>query len=262
MNNKPKIVAMYFTQLHAISENNEWWGEGFTDWDNVKTAKPLYDGHYQPRIPLQSNYYDQSDVDTIRQQADLAKRYGVYGFCHYHYWFDGKQLLETPTNLMLQNPDIDFPFCLSWANETWSRQWDGNNHDILIKQTHPPTVESWSRHFDYLVKAWTDERAIKIDGKPVFVIYRPQKIKQIDQMLAYWNSRAKEHGLKGVCYIFQKQYAPPDGRCLKSFDGQFQFQPFEAIDSASYSQGAIRKQRLRSLIGRLPEFVQSAVWSL
>ena len=253
---------MYFTQLHAIPENDEWWGKGFTDWDNARRAKPLFDGHYQPRIPLGSNYYDQSKIKTIRGQVELAKRYGIHGFCHYHYWFDGKQLLETPTNIFLQNTDIDFPFCLSWANESWSRQWDGNNHDMLIKQTHPPTIESWSKHFDYLIQAWTDERAIKIDGKPVFVIYSPQKIKEIDAMLEYWDKRAKERGLEGIYYIFQKRYEPSDESCLNGFDAKFQFQPFEAIHSADNSGGAIRKQKLRLIIDRLPEKAQSLIWSL
>ena len=260
--NSAKIIAMYFTQLHAIPENDEWWGKGFTDWDNVRTAEPLFDGHYQPRIPLDSDYYDQSRIETIRGQVELAKRYGIYGFCHYHYWFDGKQLLETPTNLFLQNSDIDFPFCLSWANESWSRQWDGNNHDILIKQTHPATIESWSRHFDYLIQAWTDERAIKIDGKPVFVIYRPQKIEKIETMLEYWDKKAKESGLQGIYYIFQKQYEQSDKDCLNAFDAEFQFQPFEAIHSADYSHGAVRKQKIRVFIDRLPETVQNMIWSL
>ncbi len=110
MSCKSKIIAMYFTQLHAIPENDEWWGKGFTDWENVKKAEPLFDGHYQPRIPLNSNYYDQSHVETIREQVELAKRYGIYGFCHYHYWFDGKQLLETPTNLFLAKYRYRFSF--------------------------------------------------------------------------------------------------------------------------------------------------------
>jgi len=257
-----KIIAMYFTQLHTIPENDKWWGEGFTDWENVRTAVPLFSGHNQSRIPLDSNYYDQSNVKTIRRQVELAQRYGIYGFCHYHYWFDGKQLLETPTNLFLQNADIDFPFCLSWANETWSKRWDGRDHDILIKQTHPPTEESWSRHFDYLIKAWSDERAIKIDGKPVFVIYRPQKIDEIKTMLEFWDKKAKERGLKGIYYIFQKQYELSDSKCLKSFDAEFQFQPFEAIHSPDYSKGAVNKQKLRRIIDRLPVFFQNFIWSL
>jgi lipopolysaccharide biosynthesis protein len=262
MRNKSKIIAMYFTQLHAIPENDVWWGSGFTDWDNVKSAKPLYSGHYQPRIPLASNYYDQSELHVVRHQVDLAKKNGIYGFCHYHYWFDGKQLLETPTNLFLENTDIDFPFCLSWANETWSRRWDGRDHDILIKQTHPPTLESWSKHFDYLIRAWTDRRAIKINGKPVFVIYRPQKIEKLAEMLDFWNTKAIKNGLEGVYFIFQKQYEPSDSSCLEPFDACFQFQPFEAIHSSGYSSAAVKKQRLRALIDMMPRFVQNAIWSI
>jgi hypothetical protein len=229
MNKNIKLIAMYFPQLHAIPENDEWWGKGFTDWNNVKSAVPQFEGHYQPRVPLNNNYYDQSEIETLRVQIDLAKAHGIYGFCHYHYWFDGKQLLETPTNLMLGNKELDFPFCLSWANETWSRRWDAQDHQILIKQTHPPTKESWKKHYDYLIKAWKDPRAIKVDGKPVFVIYRPQRIEKIDEMLAYWKTLALKDGLPGLYFIFQKQFEPPKRDCLDSFDATFQFQPFEAI---------------------------------
>jgi Glycosyltransferase WbsX len=236
-NQRPKLIAMYFPQLHAIPENDEWWGEGFTDWNNVKTAKPQFDGHYQPRTPLGENYYDQSKLETIRWQVDIAKTHGLYGFCHYHYWFDGKQLLETPTNLMLENKDIDFPFCLSWANETWSRRWDAQDHQILIKQTHPPTKESWKKHYDYLIKAWKDPRAIKVDGKPVFIIYRPQRIEKINDMLAYWRELALLDGLPGLYFIFQMQYELQREvwlEALASFDAIFQFQPFQIIYSPAY----------------------------
>ena len=135
-----KLIAMYFPQLHAIPENDAWWGNGFTDWNNVRSAHPQYVGHNQPRVPLNKNYYDQSRLETLRWQIDLAKQYGVYGFCHYHYWFDSKQLLETPTNLIMKNRDIDFPFCLSWANETWSKRWDGRDHHILFNK-HIPRPE-------------------------------------------------------------------------------------------------------------------------
>ena len=134
---------MYFTQLHAIVENDQWWGDGFTDWKNVKKAQPLFPGHDQPRIPLDSDYYDQSRVETIANQVELARKYGIHGFCHYHYWFNGKQLLETPTNLWLQHPEIDFPFCLSWANETWSRRWDGKDHDIDNAEHHAPEIDGY-----------------------------------------------------------------------------------------------------------------------
>jgi len=255
--NDVKLIAMYFPQLHAIPENDEWWGKGFTDWDNVRTAIPMYEGHYQPRVPLNKNYYDQSQIETLRWQIDLARRHGVYGFCHYHYWFDGKQLLETPTNLIMANRDIDFPFCLSWANETWTKRWDARDHHILIQQTHPPTRESWKRHYDYLIKAWTDPRAIKVDGKPVFVIYRPQRIEKIDEMLAYWRELAQQDGLPGLYFIYQKQYELPNRNCLKSFDALFQFQPFETINSPAFDKNSIKHTLLFKLVRKLPERYQN-----
>lgn len=257
-----KLIAMYFPQLHAIPENDAWWGKGFTDWNNVKSALPQYEEHYQPRIPSDKNYYDQSEIATLRWQIDLAKKYGLYGFCHYHYWFDGTQLLETPTNLIMENKDIDFPFCLSWANETWSKRWDGQDHHILIQQTHPPTKEHWKKHYDYLIKAWTDPRAIKVNDKPVFVIYRPQRIDKIDKMLAYWRELALQDGLPGLYFIFQKQYELPNKDCLNSFDAQFQFQPFEAVASPSYNEKSIRHSKLFKLVRSLPERYQDMLRGL
>lgn len=251
-----KVIAMYFPQLHAIPENDEWWGKGFTDWVNVKAAQPQYDGHNQPRIPLNGNYYDQSHLETLRWQVNLAKSYGVYGFCHYHYWFDGKQLLETPTNLMLANKDLDMPFCLSWANETWSKRWDGRDHHILVKQTHPAEKERWKLHFDYLIQAWQDERAICVDGKPVFVIYRPQNIHEIENMLDYWRELAVRNGLKGLYFVFQKQYEMHARECLSGFDAVFQFQPFEAIYSPDFDPDSVRHSSWFKMIRSLPEGAQ------
>ncbi len=248
-----KLIAMFFPQFHAIPENDVWWGKGFTDWENVKSGIPQYHGHYQPRVPQGNNYYDQSNLDTLRCQIDLAKRYGLYGFCHYHYWFDGKQFLETPTNLILANRDIDFPFCLSWANETWSRRWDGRDHHILIQQTHPPTKESWKRHYDYLIKVWTDPRSIKIEGKPVFIIYRPQNIEKINEMIEFWRRLAINDGLPGIYFIFQKTYDLPNRSCLNSFDGIFQFQPFEAVYSPNYDRNSVRHSLFFRMIRSLPE---------
>ena len=231
---KVKLVALYFPQFHAIPENDEWWGRGFTDWTNVKKAAPQFHGHNQPRVPLGGRYYDQSKLETIRWQVELAKSHGVYGFCHYHYWFEGKQLLEAPTNLMLEHPEIDFPFCLAWANETWSRRWDGREEDILIAQTHTPEVQHWEKHFQYLIRAWTDPRAIRIDGRPVFMIYRPHLVKEIGKMLDYWTQRAKESGLPGVFFVAMRQYEYPKPELLKHFHGSMHFQPFEAMASPDY----------------------------
>lgn len=251
-----KLIAMYFPQFHAIPENDAWWGKGFTDWDNVRVAQPQFDGHYQPRVPLNNNYYDQSEIETVRAQVELAKKFGIYGFCHYHYWFDGKQLLETPTDMMMEYAEIDFPFCLSWANETWSRRWDGRDHHILVQQNHPPTEESWRRHFNYLIKAWTDPRAIRVDNKPVFVIYRPHRIHKINQMIAFWRELAMKAGLDGLYLIAQKQYEFPNRDCLASFDAVFQFQPFESIYSPGFDGNTVRYSPMYKLVRKLPERLQ------
>ena len=145
-----KVVAFYLPQFHTIPENDEWWGKGFTEWVNVKKAKPIFKGHRQPRVPLNDNYYDLSQTETIRWQADLANKYGVYGFCFYHYWFDGKLLLEKPAELLLEHKDIPLRFCFSWANEPWARTWDGKQHQILMPQSYGEKKD-WQRHFDYLL---------------------------------------------------------------------------------------------------------------
>jgi len=261
MSKKAKLIAMYFPQLHEIPENNKWWGDGFTDWENVKSAQPQHEEHNQPRVPLNKNYYDQSKLDTLHWQVNLAKQYGIFGFCHYHYWFDGKQLLETPTNLAIKHKELNMPFCLSWANETWSKRWDGRDHHILIKQTHPPIKARWKLHFDYLIKAWTDHRSIKVNEMPIFAIYRPHRIPEIDNMLDYWRELSVKAGLKGLYFIAQKQYEFPNTACLKSFDAIFQFQPFESIYSSNFKKASIKNSTYFKLVRALPESLQDLLRS-
>jgi lipopolysaccharide biosynthesis protein len=258
---RPKVIAQYFPQLHAIPENDRWWGKGFTDWNNVRRGRPLFPGHNQPRVPLGSDYYDQSQERVIRRQAEMAKSHGVYGFCHYHYWFDGKQLLETPTNILLKNKDIDMPFCLAWANETWSRRWDGEDHRILIEQTHPPTIAAWSRHFDRLIQIWTDERYIRVDGKPMFLIYRPMRIQQLGAMLDYWQSRAKEAGLPGVHFVVIAQGRFMPWETTRLFDAAMLFEPFIAHMSLTEAGPPVAKWRQfgGTVVDQLPLFLRDPV---
>ena len=254
--NLVKLVALYFPQLHPIPENDAWWGNGFTDWLNVKKAKPQFPGHYQPRVPQDQRYYDQSQLDTLKWQIDLARKYGVHGFCHYHYWFEGKQLLETPTNLMLDTKAIDFPFCLAWANETWSRRWDGQDHHILQEQTHRPDKTMWQQHFNYLFRAWSDDRAIKIDGKPVFLIYRPHRIDKCKEMFDFWRDLAHQRGLPGLYFVAMKQYEYPVPELLKIFDASMHFQPFEALYSPDFPAQRIEARRWLAPFRLLPDRVQ------
>ena len=199
---KLKIIAFYLPQFHSIKENDKWWGKGFTEWTNVKKAVPLYPGHDQPRIPLNDNYYNLLNDDTKIWQANLAKKYGVYGFCYYHYWFKGKKLLEKPAEQMLKNKSIDLPFCFCWANENWSRNWDGGNREIIVKQDYGEKKD-WEEHFQYLLTFFKDSRYITVNGKPLLVIYKPDLINSIYEMVSYFKKRIVEEGFPGICLAFQ-----------------------------------------------------------
>ena len=150
-----KIIAFYLPQFHTFPENDEWWGKGFTEWTSVKNAKPIIKGHVQPRVPLNAEYYNLEDVRVMEKQAQLAKEYGIYGFCYYHYWFDGKMLMEKPMEQMLKNKDVDLPFCICWANENWTRTWARKSKEILIAQTYSDR-QDWVEHFNYLYQFWKD----------------------------------------------------------------------------------------------------------
>lgn len=198
-----KTIAFYLPQFHAIPENDAWWGEGFTEWVNMKKAQPLYEGHYQPRIPLNNNYYNLLDPEVLRWQAGLAKEYGVYGFCFYHYWFDGHMLLEKPMELLLQHKDIDLPFCVCWANEPWTKAWVSKQDNILIAQRYGDRKE-WTEHFNYFLPFFQDPRYIKNDGKPLVIVYRPDLIECLNDMLDCWQELARENGLPGLEFGYQQ----------------------------------------------------------
>lgn len=198
-----KTIAYYLPQFHEIPENNEWWGEGFTEWVNMKKAVPLFDNHYQPRVPLNNNYYDLSDVEVMRWQAKIAKDYGVYGFCFYHYWFDGHLLLQKPVEQFLNNKDIDIHFCICWANENWTQAWVSKKDNILISQNYGD-IENWKTHFQYLLPFFKDERYIKINGKPLFVIYRPELIPNLNDFLQLWQKMAMDNGFPGLAFSYQQ----------------------------------------------------------
>ncbi len=222
-----KVIAFYLPQFHNIQENDEWWGEGFTEWTNVKKATPLFAGHAQPRVPLNHYYYDLLDIKTQIWQAELAKEYGIYGFCYYHYWFSGKLLLEKPMENMLKNPEVDMPFCICWANEPWTRAWVGETK-VLIPQKYGDKSD-WKEHFMYLLPFLKDRRYIKENNKPLVIIYRPEVIECLNEMLDYWSTLAVENGLAGLTYAYQNidfdlQASKDDSR----FDYNIEFQPLYA----------------------------------
>jgi len=212
-----KAIAMYLPQFHEVEENNRWWGEGFTDWYAVKSAGKLFDSHHQPRCPLNKHYYDLSDKSTMEWQAKLMKQYGIDGMCIYHYWFkDGKRILEKPVENLLKWKDIDMPFCFSWANETWARTWaklsanawapkfevnDGDMQSAVLLQQDYGMETQWKKHFEYLLPFFRDSRYIKKDGKPIFMIYKPEDIGCFDEMCDMWNSLAREKDFPGIYFI-------------------------------------------------------------
>lgn len=219
-----KIIAYYLPQYHEIPENNEWWGKGFTDWTTVRQAKPLFKGHYLPREPLNDNYYDLLNKDVMKWQAELAAEAGIYGFCFYHYWFKGKQLLERPVDNYLKWTDIPQKYCFCWANDSWKRTWsaiegndwyplgDGKREQctvekrFLIKQTYGDE-EDWKKHFEYLLPFFKDSRYIRIDNKPVFSFFQPvQKGFPFKRMVKFWQKLAIENGLDGIYIIANNVY--------------------------------------------------------
>ena len=192
-----KVLALNLPQYHEIPENNEWWGNGFTDWINVKKAKPLFSGHNQPITPLNNNYYDMSDISTISWQSMLAKKYNVYGFIYYHYWFNGKKLLEKPCENLLMHPEVDTNYCFCWANETWARTWDGHDKEILIKQEYGGESD-WKCHIQYLMKFFKDDRYIKVNGKPMLFVYSCCRIEKFNEMIDFWNKILLENGCNEI----------------------------------------------------------------
>lgn len=202
----PQIIAFYLPQYHPTPHNNEWWGEGFTEWTNVAKAKPLYPGHYQPKIPADLGFYDLRVPEVRLKQAELAKEAGVNGFCYYHYWFgEGKQELEYPFNQVVQTGEPDFPFCLCWANESWARKmWnkDGAIIDkkILIEQNYFGEEDD-IKHFYSLLPAFKDKRYICVDNKLLFMIYKPLEFPEVKRFITLWNKLAIENGLQGFYFV-------------------------------------------------------------
>ncbi len=195
-----RLIAFYLPQFHPIPENDEWWGRGFTEWTNVAKAKPLFRGHYQPHVPADLGFYDLRVAETRAAQAEMARAHGIEAFCYYHYWFGGKRILERPFNEVLRSGQPDFPFCFCWANQTWTGIWHGSPERILIEQTYPGYGDH-KLHFDVLLEAFTDERYLKIDGKPIFLIYRPKELPESKNVIAFWKEMALKAGLKGLYVI-------------------------------------------------------------
>ncbi len=196
----PLVVALYLPQYYETEYNNEWWEKGYTEWTALRRAKPLFKGHYQPRIPLNQNYYDLSDKNNIKWQMDLAKEYGIDGFAIYQYYSCGKKLLEVPTETIRDDPTLDLPFFLFWANESWRKAWFGQDNKVVWEQKYG-TEDNWRKQFEYCLTFFKDERYIKIDGMPVYAIYHAWAIPEVDHVIDLWNRWAKEAGFPGIYFV-------------------------------------------------------------
>lgn len=241
MENKVKPIALYLPQFHRIPENDAWWGEGFTEWSNVRKSNPRFEDHYQPHIPLLGNYYSLDEIAVMREQASLAKAHGIFGFCFYHYWFNGKLLLEKPLHQWLEASDIEFPYCLSWANENWTRRWDGKDKALLIGQDYD--LQDDREHIQYLMPFFKDPRYIKINNKPVFLMYRSESHPFIQEAVAIWQNEATKAGFDGLYLIRMENFIAGVDPALHGFDAGMEFAP----ERASTGPKVLKEKKLTYL---------------
>jgi hypothetical protein len=225
MPSTPRLIAFYLPQFHPIPENDEWWGQGFTEWTNVTRARPLFAGHYQPHLPADLGFYDLRLPEARQAQADLARQYGIHGFCYHHYWFNGRRILERPFDEVLASGQPDFPFCLSWANENWTRTWDGLDEQVLLGQNY--TEADDRDHIRWLCQAFRDERYIRIEGKPLFLVYRAKSLPDARRTTGIWREEAARLGI-GELFLarVESNFAGERGDPrLLGFDAAVEFQP-------------------------------------
>lgn len=195
----PEVLAFYLPQFHPVPENDVAWGRGFVEWANVVRARPIFEGHYQPHMPGELGFYDLRVPEIRQSQADLARSHGITGFCYYHYWFSGRRPLARPFEEVLRSGVPDFPFCLAWANENWTTRWDAGNNDVFIRQDY--SDEDHENHVDFLIRAWSDPRYVRLDGRPIFFIYRAYRVPELARILSMWRERAIAAGVGDPYFI-------------------------------------------------------------
>lgn len=238
---KVRLLGFYLPQYHPTPENDEWWGKGFTEWTNVSKAKPLFPGHDQPHLPADLGFYDLRVPEVREAQAELARQAGLEGFCYWHYWFAGKRLLERPFNEVVASGKPDFPFCLGWANHTWSSHWIGAEHRTLIQQTYPGP-DDHERHFYALLPAFLDRRYVRVNNRPIFTIFRPNEVPNSAAFIEQWQNLARRNGLDGIHFV------------AHLFDNDLEF-PWR---STGYD-GAVVTNELKLMRRRLGDIVRERV---
>lgn len=218
-----RLIAFYLPQYHPVPENDEWWGRGFTEWRNVVKGKPLFEGHYQPHLPADLGFYDLRLPEVREAQADLAREYGIHGFCYYHYWFNGRRILERPFNEVLASGRPDFPFCLCWANENWTRVWDGGSNQILLEQKYSHVDDL--NHIHALMPAFRDQRYIRINGKPLFLVYRTEHMPFPAKTAEIWREAAHRQGIGEIYLARVESFTGAVDPSAIGFDAAVEFAP-------------------------------------
>ena len=259
---KARIIAFYLPQYHPIPENDAWWGKGFTEWTNVGKAKPLYRGHYQPRVPADLGYYDLRVPETRQAQADMARSYGVEGFMYWHYWFGGgKRLLERPFNEVLARGEPDFPFALAWANETWKGFAHGlTNRNTLIEQRYLGE-QDYIDHFHAVLPAFRDRRYITVDGKPLFMVYKPLQHPDMQAFVELWQRLARENGLPGIYFVGQAEVGQEQKILRLGMDAACIFRMMECVNRRPFFKKAV--QRIKINLFKHPRvfrYAEAARW--
>lgn len=254
-----KIMAIHLPAFHRIPENDKWWGEGFTEWDNVRAGKPLYPGHIQPVEPYNDWYYDLSKTENLNKQAVLARKYGVDGFIMYHYWFGyGRKIFEKPVESLLSSTRIDIEFSLCWANHTWVTSWHGREPEELIRQNYPGE-EDWHAHIEYLIQFFRDARYSVIDNRPVLYIYNPSEISNYDQMIDYWDTYLKANGFNGIYVV---EYISSKNKALASEKSSavMEFEPLYTM-FFDISKISLAKRALAKMMHRLDFQSYDELWA-
>ncbi|MET0466192.1 MAG: glycoside hydrolase family 99-like domain-containing protein [Chitinophagaceae bacterium] len=243
-----KPIAIYLPQFHPIKENNEWWGKGFTEWTNVTKAVPLFKGHYQPHLPADLGFYDLRIPEVREEQAAMAKNYGIHGFCYYHYWFNGRRIMERPFQEIIESGKPDFPFMLCWANENWTRVWDGSEKNILLEQKYSDDDDR--AHIQHLLPYFQDKRYIRIDDKPVIAIYKSVLLPSAQRTVKIWREEAAKAGLElYICRFENFSHIGESYLRDGGFDAAIDFQPFgNFLDAFRAKKNA---QFQRSLAARI-----------
>jgi lipopolysaccharide biosynthesis protein len=220
----PRCLAFYLPQFHPIAENDAWWGPGFTEWVNVAPARPQFRGHQQPHVPADLGFYDLRLAETREQQATLARSHGIDGFCYYHYWFEGRRLLGRPFDEVRRLGEPDFPFCLCWANEDWTRVWNGRSNEVLIRQTYSP--EDDLNHIRWLAEGFSDPRYLRVGGRPVLLVYRASQLPEPERTADTWREETSRLGIGEVYLCAVQSFATDrDDPARFGFDAAVQFAP-------------------------------------